>query len=493
MRFAATRLGALVGGLAVVLMGCPSIEAPVDGGSADSGSGGLTDAGSADAGADAVDSGTPPVARDLDIALVRLNTDGALDSTFGDGGIATVDFGTATGGARDTVYGFDKDSAGRLVLFGSTKAATRSDSDRFVARFTASGALDSTFATAGVFRLDLAQVNDNARHGFVQADGKIMASGYTALPTGVVQSDGGIQTANHIVLLRLNADGQADSTFGDAGVVATAQFVPLLPATTLWGMAEAYAAVRQSSGKYVTAGYGRVAASGTVDQVGFRYTNAGEVDLSWGTNGAYVLNLLDGDDRARHAAALADDRVAMVGSAVTADKNIDALVSMVATQGALDLGFNTTGYKTWSFGRADEAFWGTAVGPGGMTLAAAGYRVGTANTTENDDGILLLLPISTGAPAEFAQAVPMSTGAHDRFYGVAWDGAKVVAAGFVRDGSDTKMAVARFNGDGTPDTTFGTGGVVQVNVTVAGGTEETARWVVVQNDGKIVIAGPTEH
>lgn len=40
--------------------------------------------------------------------------------------------------------------------------------------------------------------------------------------------------------------------------------------------------------------------------------------------------------------------------------------------------------------------------------------------------------------------------------------------------------------------TFGAAGVVQVNVTVAGGTEETARWVV-QNDGKIVIAGPTEH
>jgi hypothetical protein len=61
------------------------------------------------------------------------------------------------------------------------------------------------------------------------------------------------------------------------------------------------------------------------------------------------------------------------------------------------------------------------------------------------------------------------------------------------------MAVARFDTNGTLDTTFGTGGVVTINVFDAStiddddvGDAETARGVVVLGDGKIVIAGPVE-
>jgi hypothetical protein len=102
-------------------------------------------------------------------------------------------------------------------------------------------------------------------------------------------------------------------------------------------------------------------------------------------------------------------------------------------------------------------------------------------------------PLSTGGAQAFAQPVPLSTTSHDRFFGVAWDQSKIVATGFVREGSDTRLAVARFKADGTLDTTFGATGVVTVNATVGGGTEETARWVTVLANGKIVIAGHAEH
>jgi uncharacterized delta-60 repeat protein len=439
-----------------------------------------------------VDAGAP---RDLDVVVVRLNADGTLDTSFGAEGVARVDFGAATGAARDTVYGFDRDSAGRLVLFGSTKAAGRTDVDRFVARLTATGQLDSTFATDGVFRLDVAGTSDSARHGFVQADGKIVAAGYSSIPTGVPLADGGVQSANEIVLLRLTADGKADATFGDGGVVATPHFVPSSPATTPWGMAESYAVVPQSGGRYVTAGYGRVAASGTVDMVSFRYDNAGADDATWGNAGAVVFDLIGGDERGRHAVSLADDRVVIVGSGVPLSVgNVDPLVMVLGANGALDATFDGDGVKTWSFGRNDEAWLGAAVSPGGLVLAAAGHRAGPANTeSENDDATLLLLPLSVGAPAEFAQPVPLSTTGHDRFLGVTWDGSKVVAAGFVREGGDTKFAVARFSADGARDTTFGVGGVVTVNVAQGAGVEELARWVVVQPDGKIVVAGTAEH
>lgn len=464
--------------------GCPGPaiqDAGTDGGSSDS-----------DAGADAgTDAGV--VQRDLDVAVVKLTRAGVLDTTFGTGGKTVVDLGQATGGARDTVYSLDVDAMGRVVLFGSTKAATGSDTDRFVTRLTTTGAVDTTFATNGTFRVVGAGTSDNQRHGLVQSDGKILSAGYTSLPTGAIQADGGVQSANAIVLVRLDSAGVADTTFGTAGVVSINPFPPTGTAT-LWGMCEAYAAVQQSSGRYVTGGYGRVAASGPVDVASIRLENNGMRETTWNTTGAITIDLIGADERARHVSVLADDRNVFAGSGTPLTGNIDALVAIRSVDGAADTTFGTGGTKLYSFGRNDEAFWSSAVGPGGMSVAVAGYRVGAANTaTENDDGVLAIIPVSMGAPAEFAEAVPMSDGAHDRFFGVAWDGMQVVAAGFVREGSDTQFAVARFNQDGTRDTTFGTNGVVKVNVTVGGGTEEVARWVKVLSDGSILLAGPTEH
>lgn len=466
-----------------LLMACPGPTTGTDGGD-DAGLDAGLDAGAVDAGQ-----------KDLDVVLVRLNGDGTVDSTFGAAGVARFDLGAATGSARDSLYGMTKDASGRLVLFGSTKASGRSDVDRFIARVTSAGALDSTFGSGGLARLDRAGSNDSPRHGLVQTDGKIVMSGYTSLPTGVPLTDGGVQSANQIILHRVTADGVNDATFGDGGVVEVAHFVPAMPATTLWGMAEAYGVVQQSSGRYVTAGYGRRAASGAVDLVSFRYENDGRIDSSWATGGDFVLDLIGGDERGRHAVVLPDDRVVVLGSGVPLSAgNVDPMVVMLTADGAADTTFDTDGVKTWSFGRNDEAWLGGAVGPGNLVLAAAGYRTGPANTDgENDDATLLLLPLSTGAPAEFAQPVPLSATAHDRFLGVAWDGNKVVAVGFVREGTDTKFAAARFNGDGSRDTTFGTGGVVTFNVAEGAGTEEVARWVVVQADGKIVLGGVAEH
>jgi uncharacterized delta-60 repeat protein len=470
---------------AAVLVGCASGTVP-DGGDAgaDPADGGLV----ADAGTGG-DGGV--VARDLDLVVVRLNSDGTLDTSFGDAGIARLDFGQATGGARDQLWSLDHDAQSRIVLFGSTKALGRPDTDRLVVRLTVNGELDSTFATNGVFRMDIANANDSTRHGFVQADGKIVSAGYMVFETGVPLADGGVQTTNCPVLLRLNSDGSADSSFGDQGRVYAKKF---RSSTGPWGFAEAYAVGQQSTGKYVTTGYGRVASTGPMDQASFRYLTTGAEDLTWSSGGNFLLDLIGGDERGRHVVVLADDRVLQFGSATPLSGNVDALVSLVTAEGVLDPSFNAVGYKTWSFGRNDEAFFGGAVAPGGLTLAAAGYRVGSANTAaENDDAVLLVYPLSTGGAQAFAQPVPLSTTSHDRFFGVAWDQSKIVATGFVREGSDTRLAVARFKADGTLDTTFGATGVVTVNATVGGGTEETARWVTVLANGKIVIAGHAEH
>ena len=90
--------------------------------------------------------------------------------------------------------------------------------------------------------------------------------------------------------------------------------------------------------------------------------------------------------------------------------------------------------------------------------------------------------------------LPLATNAHSRFMAVAAapDG-KAYGAGFVSLGADQAFAVARIDSKGGLDKTFGTEGVAQVNVAIGGKAAEVARAVVVQPDGKVVIAGPVEH
>jgi len=82
----------------------------------------------------------------------------------------------------------------------------------------------------------------------------------------------------------------------------------------------------------------------------------------------------------------------------------------------------------------------------------------------------------------FGTGGKVSSSALKNVYGVALqaDGRFIVVGGF------DNFGVARFNSNGTPDSAFGTGGFVSTDV--AGFTDE-ARAVAIQPDGNIVVAG----
>jgi uncharacterized delta-60 repeat protein len=91
--------------------------------------------------------------------------------------------------------------------------------------------------------------------------------------------------------------------------------------------------------------------------------------------------------------------------------------------------------------------------------------------------------------------VPLSATEADRFFAVsATTENQYYAAGFTTVTDDSHMAIARFGPTGGLDTAFGLNGIATVNVAVGAGKKaELARSVVIQSDGKIVIAGPMEH
>lgn len=457
----------------------------------------IPDAGTqTDAGTDPIpDSGTDPTpdagtgALDSDIAVVRFNEDGTHDTTFGASGVTHVDFGTGRDGTRDSLWDVRVDGTDRIVLFGNKRAdGTRADTDRVVARLTSTGALDATFGSAatpnGFSILNLSNLNDGMRYGFIQPDGKIMTSGYTSMPTGV-----GAQAANRIVLQRLDENGKSDDEFGWKGVVTSAPFQAQSETNPEWGMAEAYAAGLQSNGSYVTTGYGRAASSGTVDLVSFRYTSTGALDPTWGTGGAVVLDLAGDNDRGRNMVVLNDDRVLHVGSGSLGAQNNQALLLLQTPNGQPDTTFAPEGYKTFSLDRPDQAFFGVAKSADGNWAAAVGYRAGG---TGNDDGILAIIPTDGSAEEVIIKATPISATENDRFWSVTFDATnRIYAAGFVTEGGDNQMVVARFDTAGNLDTTFGTDGIAKINVATAG-TEEAARGIAIQSDGKVVIGGPIE-
>jgi uncharacterized delta-60 repeat protein len=195
------------------------------------------------------------------IQVARLEADGAFDTTFGAGGIATVDFG-----ATEFGQAMARQADGRIVVAGRS-----SPGGAVVARLRATGVLDPDFGTGG----------------------RVTLPGGGSLDAVLVQPDRSIIVAGNangsatMTVTRLKPDGSLDTTFGSGGTTSVA-FGSL--ANPLGG------AVRQPDGKLVIAGYtqdgedvavARLNANGSLD-AGFGAAGKKTVDFGAATFGNAV-------------------------------------------------------------------------------------------------------------------------------------------------------------------------------------------------------------
>jgi uncharacterized delta-60 repeat protein len=142
-----------------------------------------------------------------DFCMVRYLPNGSLDSTFGSGGKVTQSLL-----GRDAAYALALQPDDKLVLVGACRLPASLDGQMCAARFTAAGALDTTFgAGVGWVSVNFTGVGDIARAVALQSDGRIvMAGGCGGL---------GNSTGEDFCLARLNASGLTDTTFGTAGKI----------------------------------------------------------------------------------------------------------------------------------------------------------------------------------------------------------------------------------------------------------------------------------
>jgi uncharacterized delta-60 repeat protein len=120
----------------------------------------------------------------VDFALARYHSDGSLDASFGSGGRVTTDFPDAKAVASGVALQVD----GKIVAIGRYNAG---EGDDFaVARYDTAGALDLTFgAGSGVVTTDIASSSDDPRGVAIQPDGRILVAGQTAFGPAIGGSD----------------------------------------------------------------------------------------------------------------------------------------------------------------------------------------------------------------------------------------------------------------------------------------------------------------
>lgn len=222
--------------------------------------------------------GTKPsaVPQGSDLFVARLTTAGALDATFGSGGVAN--FGISTSGSRDDLGTDVTVQPDGNIVVGGRVAGTSGFFDFLLLRLTPAGALDTTFGNIGVVTARFTgSTGDNAgRKLALQTDGKIVLVGAVLA--------GGI---NQCGVARFNANGTVDATFGTSGQV----LIPLTQGcltATLQADGKLVVAALDRDGDVSYATLARLLANGTPDG-GFgtngmqdisSYTNATKVALT---------------------------------------------------------------------------------------------------------------------------------------------------------------------------------------------------------------------
>jgi uncharacterized delta-60 repeat protein len=145
---------------------------------------------------------------DYDIALIRYEADGTLDSGYGAAGIATASLGGGATGA----YGAAIQADDKIIVVGRVDSMSPTAVDLFAARFDTSGALDTSFDADGVVTLDFGNRGDGGHAVVVQPDGYIVVAGTSF--NGPLFLDGAVAT-----LTRLDPTGTPDPGFGTGGSV----------------------------------------------------------------------------------------------------------------------------------------------------------------------------------------------------------------------------------------------------------------------------------
>lgn len=356
------------------------------------------------------------------------------------------------------------------------------NSDFAIIRLNANGTLDNTFDSDGKVTTDFAGWDANNSNDYATSVA-IQADGKILVAGyGMFLGTNGFSTVEEFALARYNPDGSLDTSFDTDGKVHT-RF-----SNTTSG--NAYAVTIQPDGNILLAGFSQQ--SNTKNFAMVRYYSDGSLDASFGTDGLVFTQVgtptsgLSAVDEAHSLTLQSDGKILLAGFATNGNKS-DFALARYHPNGSLDTTFDTDGKQTTAIGTAGDNVNAIALQPDGKIVVAGSTEISTwknfAIARYNPDGSLDPTFDADGKKTLYFNFLPENT-CYAQAALVQNDG-KILIAGsdFYWGGYD--FAVARLNPDGSNDTTFNFSG----NNTTSLGTFDYARAMAIQNDGKIVLAG----
>src|ERR671939_76168 len=338
---------------------------------------------------------------------------------------------------------------------------------------TAAVNLDPTFDQDGKRTTDFFGQNDAANAVAIQPNGKIVVAGYSGIDY-------------NFTLARYNSNGTLDRSFGGDGKVITRFYSDISPGEVLGSVARAVAL--QPDGKIVAAGSVSGEDAGGPSFAFARYNPDGQLDTSFDGDGKLMTIFGVSFSEANDIVVQPNGKILVAGSI---GPGSDFALVRYNSNGSLDTSFDSDGMLVENiFGRG-EFLSAVALQPDGK-IVAAGYAIdadsphpdgfavrrynpnGSRDATFGSNGSVLTHFVNQRARAMAVAVQPDN---------------KIVAAGWAGE-YVTNFALARYNTDGTLDTSFDSDGMLTTNFfcdyfTFASG-------LVLQPDGKIVVAGPAK-
>jgi uncharacterized delta-60 repeat protein len=452
--------------------------------------------------------------------LVRYNAEGSLDGTFGAAGIVTNIFGSF---ARANAMAIQSD--GKIVIAGE------SDLDFLVARYRTNGTLDSSFGAGGIVITDAN--GDAAAYGVaLQADGKIVAAGTGGFDLAVIRytATGALDSS-----FGLAHTGKVFTHLGDSGTLSSANAVAIEPGDNVQTLDRIVIAGSTEAigpwNKYVVARYKldgtldaalngtgvvidsfnannnlgsclliqgtgteprKIIVAGSFDTGGFfdddigviRFNDNGALDSTFGFGGRLVISYGTNLDEANGMAFVGTNKFLVVGSTTINDGNSDFSIARYnLSDGSPDSTFDDDGKLSQEVTDRTSQANATAIQADGKIVLAGSADNGRNNSFVlsrfNADGTLDM------SFARFGKAIVDFGGTNASANAVAIqpDG-KIIAAGACGD----DFAVVRFGTNGTLDANFNGNGIVRTPLAAG---RNSAVGIALQPDGKIVLGGST--
>ena len=407
---------------------------------------------------------------------------GSLDTCFGSNGKVTTSLNNGTGSSWASDIAIQTD--GKIVIAATSNSSSTNTAGRdfYVLRYNSDGLIDSSFGSGGVARIAFTKNSDdeNPQALAIQSDGKIIVAGYAPIKGNTYG----------FAVARLTSNGSLDTSFGSGGKVFF-NFQNNVSAL-------ARGVTIQANGYIVVAGesktsfaLARLTPSGAFDP-GFNGT--GKVTVSTanttaGAGGAYDVTI-----QQVSVNQIIQEKIVAAGIRPSAGVDRDIAVLRFNPNGSLDSSFGTggkvftnfTGYSDQAKAVAIDANNNIVVAGHTLTDSTNGQLFALVRYTENGQ-----LDASFGSGGKVAAGDP---GYRNAFFGhglaIQADG-RIVASGHVELplGAYADFAVARFNVDGTLDTTFGTGGSGIVLTDFYGDNDHAWGGLALQADGRIVAVG----